>query len=60
MTIFHTTHQPLTARTTAQVRRRAKAPAWIGRIAWLRIAALMINLALWAGIILGVRALLHS
>lgn len=59
MTLFHTTHQPLT-RSRAQVRRRAKAPAWIGRIAWLRIAALSINLALWAGIVFAVRALLHS
>jgi hypothetical protein len=34
-----------------------KAPAWIGRVAWARIAALGINIAFWALIILGVRAL---
>jgi hypothetical protein len=56
MTLFHTTHHPV-AGAAAKSRAQVKAPAWIGRVAWARIAALGINIAFWALIILGVRAL---
>jgi len=56
MTLFHTIHQPL-ARRTVPARAQIKAPAWAGRVAWARLFALGINLVLWGGIILGIRAL---
>jgi len=57
MTLFHPTDQAMTR--AAAPTRPIKAPAWISRVAWFRLAALAINLLLWAGIILGVRALLR-
>lgn len=58
MTLFHAIHHPL-SRTTSAPRRSFRAPAWVGQIAWFRLGALGLNLALWAGIILGVRAMLR-
>jgi hypothetical protein len=57
MTLFHPTQQTLT-RPLKAARRRARAPTWMTKIAWTRLAALALNIALWGLIILAVRAFL--
>ena len=58
MTVLNSTHQSAVARA-ASLPRKLEAPAWVGRIAWFRLLALGLNFALWAVIILIVRALLR-
>lgn len=58
MTLFHTVHPPVAHEVRPA--RKIALPAWTGRIAWERIAAIGLNVALWGVIILGARALLRS
>ncbi len=57
MTLFHTTAHHAVSEAKATPRKIAW-PAWTGRVAWARIAALTVNVLLWAVIVAGVRALM--
>jgi hypothetical protein len=51
-------HKPLAIRSKPLATRNG-APIWLRRVHWLRVSVLVLNLALLALIILGLRALLR-